>query len=111
MEFEGAELHCSARVVRHRRRGRGGVRRHRGRANRAVRGQIEATINVVGRRTTLRAYPVENVSGRDHIDALSTSTADVGKTIRGSIDRAVELDDSDIAYLFTEVSRELNEKL
>lgn len=37
--------------------------------------------------------------------------AGVGKTIRGSIDRAVELDDSDIADLFTEVSRELNEKL
>ena len=77
----------------------------------ALGGQAEGTINVLGRRTTLPAYPVEIVAGRDHVDALSTSIAVVGKTIRGSIGRAVELDDADTADLFTEVSRELDKKL
>ncbi len=77
----------------------------------ALGGQAEGTINVVGRRTTLPAYPVEVVSGPDHVDALSTSMAVVGKTIRGSIDRAAELDDADTADLFTEVSRGLDKKL
>lgn len=77
----------------------------------ALGGQVEGTINVVGRRTTLPAYPEEIVAGRDHVDALSTSMAVVGKTIRSSIERAVELDDADTADLFTEVSRELDKKL
>lgn len=77
----------------------------------ALGGQVEGTINVVGRRTTLPSYPVEIVAGRDHVDALSTSMAGVGKTIRDSIGRADELDDADTADLFTEVSRELDKKL
>lgn len=77
----------------------------------ALGGQAEGSINVVGRRTTLPAYPVEIVAGRDHVDALSTSMAVVGKSIRGSIGRAVELDDADTADLFTEVSRGLDKKL
>ncbi len=77
----------------------------------ALGGQAEGTINVVGRRTTLPAYPVEIVAGRDHVDALSTSMAVVGKSIRDSIGRAVELDDADTADLFTEVSRGLDKKL
>ena len=77
----------------------------------ALGGQAEGSVNVVGRRTTLPAYPVEIVAGRDHVDALSTSMAVIGKSIRGSIDRAVELDDADTADLFTEVSRGLDKKL
>ena len=77
----------------------------------ALGGQAEGSINVVGRRTTLPAYPVEIVAGRDHVDALSTSMAVVGKSIRGAIGRAVELDDAGTADLFTEVSRELDKKL
>ena len=77
----------------------------------ALGGQAEGTVNVIGRRTTLPAYPVEIVAGRDHVDALSTSMALVGKSIRAAIGRAVELDDVDTADLFTEVSRELDKKL
>ncbi len=77
----------------------------------ALGGQAEGTVNVVGRRTTIPAYPVEIAAGRDHVAALSTSMAVVGKSIRGSIERAVELDDADTADLFTEVSRELDKKL
>ena len=38
----------------------------------ALGGQAEGSINAVGRRTTLLAYPVEIVAGRDQVDALST---------------------------------------
>ncbi len=41
--------------------------------------QAEGSINAVGRRTTLPAYPVEIVAGWDQVDALSTSMAVVGK--------------------------------
>lgn len=73
----------------------------------ALGGQAEGSINAVRRRTTLPAYPVQIVAGRAHVDALSTSMAVVGKTIRSSIDKALELGDADTADLFTEVSREL----
>lgn len=77
----------------------------------ALGGQAEGTISVVGSRTTLSAYPVEITTGRDHVDALSTSMAVVGKSIRGAIDRATELGDADTGDLFTEVSRGLEKKL
>lgn len=77
----------------------------------ALGGQAEGTISVVGSRTTLPAYPVEITAGRDHVDALSTSMARVGKSIRGAIDRATELGDADTGDLFTEISRGLDQKL
>ncbi len=77
----------------------------------ALGGQAEGTVNVVGSHTTLPVYPVEIVAECDHIDSLSTSMASIGKSIRGAIGRAVELNDADTADLFTEVSRELDKKL
>ncbi len=77
----------------------------------ALGGQAEGSINAVGKRTSLPAYPAEISNGRDHVDALSTSMAVVGKSIRSAIGRAVELDDADTADLFTEISRELDKKL
>lgn len=45
----------------------------------ALGGHAEGSINALGRRTTLLAYPVEIVAGRAQVDALSTSMAVVGK--------------------------------
>ena len=77
----------------------------------ALGGQAEGTIHAVGRHTALPAYPLEIVSGQDHVGTLSTSIAVVGKAVRVAIDRAIELDDADTADLFTEVSRGLDKKL
>ena len=77
----------------------------------ALGGIAEGTIGAVGKRTKLPAYPVNITSGRDHVEALSTSLAAVGKSIRAAIDRATELGDADTADLFTGISRDIDKKL
>jgi len=77
----------------------------------ALGGRAEGTIAAVIRRSKLAPYPVDIVSGRDHVEALSTSLAWVGKAARGGIGRATEVGDADTADLFTEVSRGIDKKL
>jgi starvation-inducible DNA-binding protein len=77
----------------------------------ALGGRAEGTIAVVVRRSKLAAYPLDIVSGREHVEALSTSLAAVGKATRASIDRAAEIRDADTADLCTEVSRGIDKKL
>ncbi len=77
----------------------------------ALGGRAEGTIGVVGQRSRLAPYPLDIVSGRAHVEALSTSLATVGKAARGGISRATEFGDADTADLFTEVSRGIDKKL
>ena len=77
----------------------------------ALGGIAEGTVGVVAQRSQLPAYPLKITSGRDHVDALSTAIATVGKGIRAAIDRADELGDADTADLFTGISRDLDKKL
>jgi starvation-inducible DNA-binding protein len=59
----------------------------------------------------LPRYPSEIVSEREHVDALSTTLATVGKAAREAIDEAAGLGDADTADLFTEISRETDKQL
>ncbi len=77
----------------------------------ALGGIAEGTVGVVAQRSKLPAYSLKITSGRDHVDALSTAIATVGKGIRAAIDRANELGDADTADLFTGISRDLDKKL
>jgi len=77
----------------------------------ALGGRAEGTIAMVIQRSKLAAYPLEIVCGREHVEALSTSLATVGKATRASIDRAAEIRDADTADLCTEVSRGIDKKL
>ena len=77
----------------------------------ALGGIAEGTVSAVGKRTKLPAYPVNITIGRDHVEALSTALAAVGKAVRAAIDRATELGDADTADLFTGVSRDIDKKL
>ena len=77
----------------------------------ALGGIAEGTIGIVGKRTKLAAYPPNITSGRDHVEALSTALATVGKAVRAAIDRATELGDADTADLFTGISRDIDKKL
>ena len=77
----------------------------------ALGGIAEGTIGIVGKRTKLAAYPPNITSGRDHVEALSTALATVGKAVRADIDRATELGDADTADLFTGISRDIDKKL
>ncbi len=77
----------------------------------ALGGIAEGTIRNVGQRTKLPVYPPNITSGRDHVEAMSTALATVGKAVRTAIDRATQLGDADTADLFTEVSRGIDKKL
>jgi starvation-inducible DNA-binding protein len=74
-------------------------------------GTAEGTVNVVSKRTQLKPYPLSITSGRDHVDAFSSSLATVGKAIREAIDHAEELGDADTADIFTAISRGLDKRL
>ena len=77
----------------------------------ALGGTAEGTVEIVGKRSKLNAYPIDITSGRDHVDALSNALAAAGKSIRAAIDTSNEHGDADTADIFTEISRDLDQKL
>jgi len=82
-------------------------------AERAVElgGVAFGTARVAAARSRLPEYPLEIVSGRDHVIALSAALARFGKTVRAAIDTAGSFGDMDTADLFTEVSRGVDKLL
>ena len=69
------------------------------------------TIQVVSKCSRLNVYPLDFVSGRDHISALSGALAKFGAGARGGIDTAGRAGDADTADLFTEISRGVDKLL
>ena len=74
-------------------------------------GTAGGTLQAAHARTRLPKYPVEAVSGRAHVEALSASLAVYGKAVRAAIDDATELGDADTADLFTGISRAADKDL
>jgi starvation-inducible DNA-binding protein len=74
-------------------------------------GVAEGTVQVAARKSTLPQYPLTISSGRDHVEALSSSLAAFAKAVRAAIDQADGLGDKDTADLFTEISRETDKSL
>src|SRR6266487_3876074 len=82
-------------------------------AERAVEmaGVALGTIQVVSKNSRLKPYPLNLVSGREHVSALSNALAAFGATTRAAIDDAAKAGDADTADLFTEVSRGVDKLL
>lgn len=74
-------------------------------------GVAEGTLQVVGRRSKLTAYPLEIASGKAHVAALSDALATLGASTRKAIEMASKAGDADTADLFTEVSRGVDKLL
>ena len=76
-------------------------------AERAVQlgGTAFGTVQVISKHSQLEAYPLDLVTGRDHVKALAKALAAFGATAREGIDAAGKFGDADTADLFTEVSR------
>ena len=74
-------------------------------------GQAYGTAREASRRSSLTEYPLEIISGEQHVDALSTVLAEFGKAVRAAIDTAAEIGDQDTSDLFTEVSRGIDKSL
>ncbi len=68
-------------------------------------GFARGTTQVVAKKTSLKAYPVEMTEIEEHIAALVERFKVFGKSLREAIDTAGDAGDEDTADLFTEVSR------
>lgn len=77
----------------------------------ALGGTAEGTVQVVGKRSTLEAYPLDISEGLAHVGALAGSLANFAKSTRAAIDAAEDLKDADTADLFTGISRETDKQL
>src|SRR5262249_11716176 len=74
-------------------------------------GTAEGTIQVAAKQTELPAYPVTIVAEREHVEALSSTLAAYGKSVRRAIDETDQLGDKDSADIFTEISRDADKYL
>ena len=77
----------------------------------ALGGTAEGRLQAVSGQSALPVYPGEIFSGREHVDALSTSLAAFGRAVREAIDEAAQFGDADTADVFTEISRETDKQL
>jgi len=77
----------------------------------ALGGVAEGTVQAVGGRSKLAAYPLDIAEGRAHIDALAEGYARFGKSVRKAIDEAGKAGDADTSDLFTGISRGVDKGL
>ena len=69
------------------------------------------TIQAISKNSRLAPYPLDLVSGKDHVAALSTALAKFAASARAAIDTAGKFGDLDTADLFTGISREVDKLL
>ena len=74
-------------------------------------GTALGTVAVVAKSSELPAYPLNIVTGTDHLEALAGSLAAFGKSVRKAIDQSAKLGDAGTSDLFTGVSREVDLQL
>ena len=77
----------------------------------ALGGTAEGRLHAVVESSSLPRYPAEIVSGREHVDSLSTALASFGKSACEAIDESEQFGDADTADVFTEISRETDKQL
>jgi starvation-inducible DNA-binding protein len=74
-------------------------------------GIAEGTVQAVGGRSRLDAYPLAIAEGRAHLEALAGAFARFGKSVRKAIDESGKAGDADTSDLFTGVSRDVDKSL
>ena len=74
-------------------------------------GTAKGTVQEVGTRTKLPAYPTDVYKIADHIAALIERYAECANAMRKNIDDTDDAGDPDTADIFTEVSRGLDKQL
>jgi starvation-inducible DNA-binding protein len=74
-------------------------------------GTAEGTAGVVAKRTSLEAYPLDIVSGPQHLDALANALATFARLTREAIDTSEEAGDKVTADLFNEVTGDVDKEM
>jgi starvation-inducible DNA-binding protein len=77
----------------------------------ALGGTAEGTLQIVGKRSSLPAYPVKMTRGEDHLEAVAAVLAMFGGLTRLAIDLCDEAGDKVTADLFNEVTGEIDQQL
>ncbi|MGK7938283.1 MAG: DNA starvation/stationary phase protection protein Dps [Xenococcaceae cyanobacterium] len=77
----------------------------------ALGGTALGTARMAASESILPEYPLDAVSGIEHITALADRYAAYGKHVREAIDATDELGDADTADLYTEISRTIDKRL
>lgn len=82
-------------------------------AERAVQlgGTALGTARIVAKSSSLKEYPSDIYTCKDHVNALADALAQFGKSVRESSDQADELNDADTSDLFTSISRTIDKYL
>ena len=68
-------------------------------------GVAEGTARIAAERSSLAEYPVNAVSGLEHVEALSSALAAFGREVRAGIDAMEDIGDADTMDILTEISR------
>ena len=77
----------------------------------ALAGKAMGTARIAALGSILPEYPLDAVSGVEHVTALADRYAVYGKHLREAIDTADEMGDADTADLYTEISRTIDLRL
>ena len=77
----------------------------------ALAGTAMGTARIAASESILPEYPLDAVSGVEHVTALADRYAVYGKHLREAIDTADEMGDADTADLYTEISRTIDLRL
>ena len=77
----------------------------------ALGGTALGTARIAADQSILSEYPIEAVSGEDHLTALADRYGVYAEHIRAAIDTTDELGDADTADLYTEISRTMDKRL
>lgn len=77
----------------------------------ALAGIALGTARVAASNSLLAEYPLDAVSGKDHITALADRFATYAAHLREAIDKTDNLGDADTADLYTEISRTIDKRL
>ena len=77
----------------------------------ALGGTALGTARIAADQSILSEYPIEAVSGADHLTALADRYGVYAEHIRAAIDTTDELGDADTADLYTEISRTIDKRL
>lgn len=77
----------------------------------ALAGTAMGTARIAASESILPEYPLDAVTGADHISALADRYGAYAKHVREAIDATEELGDADTADLYTEISRTIDKRL
>ena len=77
----------------------------------ALGGVAMGTARIAASESILSEYPLDAVSGEEHVTALADRFGTYAKHVREAIDRTDALEDADTADLYTEISRTVDKRL